>query len=67
MKNHPVLFILAGFCLVFAGVMAFVRGDLQGTEEAEAGIAILCVLGTALLGYGIIRWREDEDADAATF
>jgi hypothetical protein len=67
LKNHPILFIIAGFCLAFAGVAAFAFGDLQDTEEAQAGIAIVCVLGTAVLGYGIIRWREDEDAEASTF
>jgi hypothetical protein len=66
-KNNPLLFIISGFCLVFGGVAAFAFGNMQGTEEAQAGIAILCVLGIAVLAFGVIRWREDEDADAATF
>ena len=67
MKNHPLLFIIAGFCLAFAGVAAFWFGDLAGTDEGKAGIAIVCVLGIAVLGYGVIRWREDEESHAATF
>jgi len=67
MKNHPILFIIAGFVLAFAGVAAFAFGDMQDTDEAAAGIAIVCVLGVSVLGYGIIRWREEEDADASTF
>jgi hypothetical protein len=67
MKNNPLLFIIAGFCLAFGGVAAFAYGNMQGTDEAQAGIAIVCVLGVAVLAFGIIRWREDEDADASTF
>jgi hypothetical protein len=67
LKSHPLLFIIAGFCLAFAGVAAFVFGDMRDTDEAQAGIAIICVLGTAMLGYGIIRWREDQDAEASTY
>ena len=59
--SNPFLFIIAGFCLAFAGIAAFVFGNLGGTPNAQAGIAIVCVLGIAVLGYGIIGWREDED------
>jgi hypothetical protein len=67
MKNNPLLFIIAGFCLAFGGVAAFAFGNMQGTDEAKAGIAIVCVLGIAVLTFGIIRWREEQDEDAATF
>ena len=67
MKNNPLLFIIAGFCLAFGGVAAFAFGNMQGTEEAQAGIAIVSVLGLAVLAFGIIRWREDQEADASTF
>jgi hypothetical protein len=67
MKNNPLLFIIAGFCLAFGGIAAFAFGNMQGTEEAQAGIAIVSVLGLAVLAFGIIRWREDQEADASTF
>lgn len=64
MKNSPLLFIIAGVVVAIAGFFAVVMGDLDGTTEGTSLTAIIGVLAISTIGYGIIRWREDEDSDA---
>lgn len=67
MKNNPLLFIVAGLVLALAGIFAVIMGELDGTTEGTALIGILAVLACSTIGYGVIRWREEQDSDAATF